>query len=365
MMPPKVTVLMPVYNGLPYLRQAIESVLDQTFTDFEFLVIEDASTDESVACLKSYKDARIRLVCNAGNLGQARSLNRGLGLARGTYIARLDQDDVCLPERLQKQVTFLEERLEVAVVCSWEYSIDSHGRKIRAWRGHLKDYGAFLGTLLVGKCPIWHPSIMFRRRIVLDLGGYDAAYAPADDFDLWTRLAIARYNAAIVPEFLVLQRLHAERQSVKRGAVQLSNMQRSHDKLIGAFCDAREAKLLAQLLRMEDTFRSLCRSKRQVGHVLRALNDLLANMQVVLDLSPQESASLRRTVFRRLGPGVDLGSKIVRLPYVLFYPIFFGLSPLLIPRVRRVLSALSGRYHELRYPGRLIQSGVERLLNRI
>jgi glycosyltransferase involved in cell wall biosynthesis len=364
-MPPKITVLMPVYNGLAYLRQAIESVLDQTLTDFEFLIIDDASTDESAACIQSYRDPRIRLVCNAQNLGQARSLNKGLELAHGAYIARLDQDDACLPERLLKQAAFLDQRPDVAVMCTWEYTIDSHGHKVRAWRGQLKDYGEFLGTLLVGKCPIWHPSIMFRRRIVLDLGGYDPAYTPADDFDLWTRFAMARYNAAVVPEFLVLQRVHDERQSVKQLAVQLANWQRSHDKLIKTFCNSRQAELVAPLLRMEATFWRLGRSKRQVGDALRALNDLLTNLQAVLELSPEESATLRRVVYRRLGPGVALGSKIVSLPSVLFYPIFFGLSPLLIPRVRRVLSALSGRCHQLRYPGRLIQSGVERLLNRI
>src|SRR3972149_6665359 len=100
----RVTVLMAVYNGLPYLRQAIESVLTQSFTSFELLVVDDASSDGSVACVRSFNDPRVRLVCNERNLRQTASLNRGLELARGEYIARLDQDDLCAPDRLEKQV---------------------------------------------------------------------------------------------------------------------------------------------------------------------------------------------------------------------------------------------------------------------
>jgi len=181
---PQATVLMTVYNGLPFLPHAIESVLNQTFTDFEFLIIDDASTDGSLSCIRSYGDTRIRLIRNEHNLGQAVSLNKGLRSARGTYIVRLDQDDVCLSDRIEKQVAFLDGKAELGAVCSWEYSIDSHGRKIRNWRRELENYGAFLGYLVIGKCPIWHPSVVLRRQVVVDLGGYDESYAPAEDFDL-------------------------------------------------------------------------------------------------------------------------------------------------------------------------------------
>lgn len=362
-MPPKVTVLMPVYNGLAYLRPAIESVLNQTFTDFEFLIVDDASTDASVECIRSYTDSRIRLVCNESNLGQADSLNRGLELARGTYIARLDQDDACLPERLQRQADFLDSQPDMAVISTWEYTIDSQGRTVRTWRSSLKNYGAFLGTLLVAKCPIWHPSVMFRHQAVVELGGYDASYAPADDFDLWGKLAMARFNAAFVPEFLVLQRVHGGRQSVTRGTVQLEHTRRSHDKLIGAFCSSSEASLVAMLLRMEDSFWNQCTSKAQLGDVLSALNEMLANIRTSLDLSPQEYATLTGVVYKRLGSGVAMGSKIVNLPPLLFYPVFFSLSPFLIPKVRPFFSSLHGKLPQMRYPGRLIQSGVEKLVN--
>jgi glycosyltransferase involved in cell wall biosynthesis len=361
-MPPKITVLMPVYNGLAYIRPAIESVLSQTCTDFEFLIVDDASTDASVECIRSYTDSRIRLVRNESNLGQAGSLNRGLELAQGSYIARLDQDDVCLPERLQKQADLLDLRPDVAVISTWEYTIDSQGRKVRSWRSSLKNYGAFLGALLVAKCPVWHPSVMFRQQSVVQLGSYDASYAPADDFDLWSKLAMARCNAAFVPEYLVLQRVHGERQSVKMGAVQLEHTRRSHDKLIANYCSSGEASLVAMLLRMEESFWSQCTSKGQLGDVLRALNEMLSNIRTALELSPQEYATLTGVVHQRLGSGVAVGRKIANLPPILFYPVFFGLSPLLIPRVRPFFSSLHGKLPQMRYPGRLIQSGMERIV---
>jgi glycosyltransferase involved in cell wall biosynthesis len=353
---------MPVYNGLPYLRQAIESVLNQTFPDFEFLIIDDASTDDSVACIRSYRDPRIRLVCNVENVGQTRSLNKGLELARGTFIARLDQDDVCLPERLQKQVAFLEERPEVAAACSWEYSIDSQGRKIRSWRRRLEDYGAFLGYSLVAKCPIWHPSAIFHRRVVVDLGGYDESYAPADDFDLWIRIAMHRYTAAIVPEFLVLQRVHGGRQSVNRATVQLEKARQAHSQLVRAYCNASEADLVAVLLRMDEIFWTQCKSKRQLKAALNALSEMLTNIQTALGLSPAEFISLKRVVYGRLGLGVKLGRGLAWLPSVLFYPLFLSLSPMLVPQIRRVVSSLYSKLYTLQYPIRLLPDIVQRLV---
>ena len=199
-MSPLVTVLMPVYNGLPYLREAIDSVLQQTLTDYEFLIIDDASTDGSVACIRSYRDPRIRLVRNEKNLGTSGSMNKGIELARSKYIARIDQDDVCLPERLHEQLAFLENRPDLAIVCSWEVGIDSSSRRIRNWTRQLDNYGSFLGYLVVGKCPIWHPSIMFRRQVVKDVGGYDHSYSPAEDFELTMRLAMHRHSGGVVPK---------------------------------------------------------------------------------------------------------------------------------------------------------------------
>jgi glycosyltransferase involved in cell wall biosynthesis len=104
----KISILMPVYNGEKYLREAIDSILNQTFTDFEFLIVDDGSTDNSVEIINSYQNSRINLVKNDKNEGLVYTLNRGLSLAKGEYIARMDCDDISLPERLKKQIDFLD-----------------------------------------------------------------------------------------------------------------------------------------------------------------------------------------------------------------------------------------------------------------
>lgn len=357
---PLVTVLMTVYNGLPYLREALDSVLGQTFGDFEFLIIDDASTDASVDCIRSYGDPRIRLECNDCNIGQAASLNRGLALARGFYVARIDQDDVSLPDRLEKQVVFLEQRPEVVVVGTWGYEINSRGRRIALWRKRIDGYGEFVGSLLLGRNPLLHPSVMFRRDVVMDVGGYDSSFGPAEDYELWVRLAMRRHTANNIPEFLVLYRVHEGRQSVTRLATQLHSSQRAHDRMVAAFCHPNEAQRVGLLLRIEDDLWTECRSRAQLGAVLCAAEAMLQAMECRLMLSPGEVASLRRTLSRRLGCGVGVGAKTATWPSVLFYPIFFLLSPMMVPRAWRTLLPLALKLRQLIHRVRMLVAGVDR-----
>jgi len=362
-MSPRVTVLMPVYNGLPYLRAAIESVLRQTLSDFEFLIIDDASTDDSSECIESYRDPRIRVVRNDKNLGTSGSMNRGIELARAEYVARIDQDDVCLPKRIEQQLAYLEARPDLAIVCSWEYEIDSLGRKTRNWRRKLDGYGSFLGYLIVGKCPIWHPSIMFRRQVVMEVGGYNHSYSPAEDFELTMRLAMHRHNGGVVPEFLLMQRQHESRQSVQREAAQWAMTETVHAEMIAKFYQGSAAEPLGQFLRAEGLFWKRCHSKDQVGQVLHAFQEMLSSMEKEFRLSGQEMVALERAVGRRLGLGAIRGAKMARLPSILFFPLFFCLSPMLLPGMRQTLSNVYRMIRELRYPGRFVQSEIRRLMN--
>ncbi len=119
---PRITVIMPVYNCELYIKEAIDSILNQTFTDFEFLIIDDASTDKTVSIIKEYKDFRIQLIEKEGNKGISDSLNYGLKVAKGEYIARMDGDDISLPERFVKQVTFLDSNPDV-ILCGSNFGI--------------------------------------------------------------------------------------------------------------------------------------------------------------------------------------------------------------------------------------------------
>ena len=134
---PLVTVLMAVYNGEKYLREAIESILDQTYTNFEFLIINDGSSDRTEEIILSYNDKRIRYIKNEQNLKLIASLNKGLDLAKGEFIARMDADDISLPERLEKQINFLEKHPEIGLLGSWVRTLGlTNNRNIIFKQGH-------------------------------------------------------------------------------------------------------------------------------------------------------------------------------------------------------------------------------------
>ena len=202
---PKVTVLMSVYNGEEYLREAIESILNQTFEDFEFLIINDGSTDSSRDIVLSYRDPRAKLIDNEVNIGLTRSLNRGLELARGEYIARMDADDVSLAERLEKQVSYLETRPEIGVLGTWVKYIDGYGRSIKEMHPpmgpDLIKWSLLFGNRLV------HSSVMIQSAILEQVGTYSNEMIVAQDYDLWVRVSFeTQFQLAILHEELHLLR---------------------------------------------------------------------------------------------------------------------------------------------------------------
>lgn len=382
-MSPRVTVLMTVYNGLPFLPEAIESVLRQTFADFELLLIDDASTDASLACIRSYPDARIRLVCNEQNRGQAHALNQGLWLARGAYIARLDQDDVCLPNRLQRQVVFLEQRPEVAAVGTWQYWIGPEGRKRGLEPGvvglRTGDFGTFLGTLLTYATPVAHPTVMYRREAVSAVNGYDETFAPCEDYELWCRLALRRHQLAVLPQPLVMVRIHERQQSVAKLALQQANARRAHERLVAACCGGQEARGISRLLQLEPSFWDEHPSMRQVQAVIRSLGELLDTVRETFRLSRREYANLTCRISWWLGRGACLavvrrqrqslpvylfawraGVRMLRCPTLLAYPWAFLLSPCFVSPVRRLLASVAVAVKRQRAVARLMLDYVSR-----
>lgn len=185
---PVVSVLMPVYNAEKYVAEAVESILSQTFGDFEFLIINDGSSDSSLAILKRYskKDQRLRLLSRP-HTGLVVALNEILQLARGKYLARMDSDDVALPERFRLQVAFLESEPDVVCVGGAHELIDDKGRLLT--RLEMPESNNEIQQLaLAGHVTINHPSAMIRRTSLIEVGGYDEAMLPAEDLDLWLRL---------------------------------------------------------------------------------------------------------------------------------------------------------------------------------
>lgn len=181
---PAISVLMAVHNGEAFLREAIESVLVQSFEDFEFIIVDDGSQDRSVELIESFADARIRLLRNAGNQGLAASLNRGLEAARGEFVARMDADDIALPNRLEVQIGYMREH--TAVGACGAARIVRRGGEERLHNTQPADrlkYEFLLGN------PLAHPTVMLRKSALVAHGlKYNPAYRYAQDYDLWARM---------------------------------------------------------------------------------------------------------------------------------------------------------------------------------
>lgn len=208
MNPPRVSVVMSVYNGEAYLSEAIESVLDQTMEDFEFIIIDDGSSDGSLEIIKAYalKDKRIVLI-NRENRGLIASLNEGIEKARGSYIARMDADDIALPERLQIEYDFMQRHPEIGLVGSWIEVLDAD---VSGQVGRYSVDDAMLRCELLFAPPFAHPTVMIRRDVLMDNAlRYDSSYRDAEDYALWYQLSrVTRMEN--IPQVLLRYRVLAE-----------------------------------------------------------------------------------------------------------------------------------------------------------
>ncbi len=220
---PAISVAMSVFNGERFLAPAIESVLTQTFTDFELLIVDDGSSDGSRGIIKDYarRDPRIRPIIRE-NRGLIASLNQLLTESRALIVARMDADDVCLPNRFSRQIAFLAGHPDYGVVGSWCDDIDEHDE---TWNGganaprHPETHEGFLEAIDKGWPLLCHPAVMFRRDLVLSVGGYHAAFKHCEDLDLWLRLASVTKLGSI-PEALIRYRHYADQVSSRHATEQ-------------------------------------------------------------------------------------------------------------------------------------------------
>ena len=214
---PAVSVLMGVWNGAPRVREAIESVLGQTLGDLELVVVDDGSTDATASILGSFGDPRVR-VTRQRRGGLTSALRSALGLARAPLVARLDADDVALPERLERQRDFLERHPEVGLLGTAAREVDGIGREVGVVRPPTED--AALRGALIRHNPFVHSSVMMRRSALEQAGGYDPSFPVAQDYDLWMRMSRVT-RMANLPEALVVRRLLPGRISATREAERL------------------------------------------------------------------------------------------------------------------------------------------------
>jgi len=212
---PKVSVLLSVYNGQDFLKETIESVLNQTYKNFEFIIINDASTDDSKKILLDYKkkDNRIILIHNEYNIGLTKSLIKGLKLAKGEFIARQDSGDVSHPERLAKQVKILNENPHISLVGTHCEVVDERG-KVFAKKEYPNNMEIFRKMLTQGQNPFAHGAVMFIKKHVQQIGGYNDRIFYAQDFELWSRM-IKKFKFYIIEEPLYQLRCLPEIEPLK------------------------------------------------------------------------------------------------------------------------------------------------------
>lgn len=212
---------MPVYNAAPFLKQALDSILAQTYRDFEVILINDGSTDESEAIIKQYSDPRIRYFAQS-NAGVAATLNRGLDLATGKYIWRHDADDISLPQKLEKEMQFLESHADYALCAVQVAFMTESGKPAWSFRQPANEYFAGAAFVPVERkhfspySPITHGTVLMRTSVARELKGYRNEFITGEDVDLWLRL-IQQHQAAVLGECLSLHRLNKNSATRKHG----------------------------------------------------------------------------------------------------------------------------------------------------
>tara|TARA_B100000029_G_scaffold301281_1_gene294177 strand:- start:33804 stop:34880 length:1077 start_codon:yes stop_codon:yes gene_type:complete len=209
---PVITVLMSVYNGERYIQESIESILTQTYENFEFIIIDDGSKDKTKELIRSYDDKRIKFFVNKKNIGLTKSLNIGLKFSKGKYIARMDADDISLPDRLEKQVNYMNINKDIDICGSWAKTIGENFGEIRKYP---VNHDEIKCNLLFNNI-MCHSSVMMREKIFSDgKVKYDPSILYAQDFEFFARL-INTYIFANIPEVLIHYRIHENQIAEKK-----------------------------------------------------------------------------------------------------------------------------------------------------
>jgi len=215
---PKISVVMSVYNGEKYIEEAIQSILRQTYQDFEFIIVNDCSTDKTVEIINSFKDTRIKIIENLENIGLTKSLNKGIKCTKGEYIARMDADDISLPHRFETQVGFLEKNKDYALIGSSFYQVNEEGKTVFWTRVLTEDSEIRRGL----KNQNWfgHGSVLIRKSAFIECEGYNEEFECAQDYDLWLRIS-EKFKIANIEEPLYCWRFATDNITITKKKKQI------------------------------------------------------------------------------------------------------------------------------------------------
>ncbi len=320
---------MPIYNSAPYLETAVQSILGQTFEDFEFIIVDDGSTDGSAQILQSLSDSRVVLLSNNENRGLIYSLNLGVAVARGQYIARMDADDVSVKHRFQKQINFLREHPECAVCGTWARLMDAHGELGRTWKRVTQPDE--VRAALLFQSPLIHPSVMGKSE-VFKAHPYNPEAAHCEDYALWLELAEHGFRLCNLGEVLLHYRLHGSNISVVKAQIQRQHademLQRHLTISLGLRLSERELELnrlwfagKVELKAIQFSWSELraLGEKLIEGNTARSKNDVSA-LQAILCirwwLVSFKLRALCRSGFPKMG--ATMGTMAWRLPSLLY-----------------------------------------------
>tara|TARA_B100001250_G_C19817562_1_gene799592 strand:+ start:5268 stop:6272 length:1005 start_codon:yes stop_codon:yes gene_type:complete len=229
---PLVSILISVYNQAEFIKETINSILNQTFQNFELIIVDDASIDTSLSIIKSYKDNRIKVIQNAKNIGLTQSLNKGLKQCSGEFVARLDADDMMTTDRLEKQLNFLQNNPNVDIIGTQLVLINQEGgviKKMNHWPIGLEQNIFFV---IIGDNPVAHPSVLIRKKLMNKLNGYNPNYSSSQDVDLWYRGYLSGYLTDNLTFFSTYYRQHDKQISNLQDGQQIKN----HKVAFNFFC---------------------------------------------------------------------------------------------------------------------------------
>ena len=293
---PAVTVVMPVYNGEMYVAEAIESVLGQTYTDFEFIIVDDGSQDGSFEIIRSYEacDDRIRVLRFKRNLGSPIARNHAINLSTAEYIAMLDCDDVCLPQRLERQVEYLSANRAIGVLGSGAQAVNAELSPL--YRFDLPEHHALIAfNVFVGSFFV-HPTVMMRRQLLDAVGGYKPTQWTADDAELWSRL-MWRTRFANLPEPLLLYRRHEAQQHTSPEATSSLYSWEVRARLLQRLWGVAPHATLARFERMRKDAKLGWRERRATGQDMTRLMDAMISAGII---DPADRGLVSAHIRRRL-----------------------------------------------------------------
>lgn len=250
----KVSILMGIYNGEAYLEEALESILDQTYTNWECIVIDDCSTDKTPEILKTYiqRDRRFRCYRNEENQKLPGSLNRAIKEAEGTYFVRMDADDVCRRDRIEKQVEYMEKHPELDLSCGRCFIWDQDG--ILPTNMQRRGDADAAGALFLFFNPILHPGVIAKGEVMRSFL-YDPRFTCTEDFELWIRMLIAGKKIGVQEDFLMIYRIHGQQVTVTKRELQKIQYQKSIEKFYRHFLfelNSRELQFLTEGIYLRD-----------------------------------------------------------------------------------------------------------------